>query len=50
MIAITAGGSRAQSEAQRTITEKLFALIRGGSTTFQAELQSSEPVTYTPAV
>jgi len=31
MITMAAGGSRAQAEAQRMITEKLVALIRGGA-------------------
>ena len=31
MIAMAAGGSRAQAEAHRMITEKLFALFRGGA-------------------
>jgi hypothetical protein len=30
MIAMAAGGSRAQAEAQRMISEKLFALMRAG--------------------
>jgi hypothetical protein len=30
-LAMAAGGSRAQAEAQRMITEKLFALFRSGT-------------------
>jgi hypothetical protein len=40
MIAMAAGGSRAQAEAQRMITEKLVALFRSG-----AMLTAGKPAT-----